>query len=173
MIGLDHLSVITMEVRSIWWTNHNVLIFVLFVFDHCCSNTGSLVAMFFLYLGKTDLSSVPVYICVHWISHIIQGTRKTRLCLTSHPVFHCQLLLASGPFRRIFFGGNNIKLYGVEGKGQEEEEDISLFLPNDIKFRKKKGGGRGVWKITNHTSFGLILFYQWTDKIYFSRQNLS
>ena len=34
-------------------------------------------AVFFWYLGKSDLSSV---------CHFLQGTRKRRPCITSHPV---------------------------------------------------------------------------------------
>ena len=42
--------------------------------------------MLFWHLGKGDLSSVHVYSGVHWISHFIKGARKTRTCLTGHPV---------------------------------------------------------------------------------------
>ena len=38
-------------------------------------------AVFFLDLGKNDLSSVHVYSSVHWTSHFIQGTRKIRPCI--------------------------------------------------------------------------------------------
>ena len=40
----------------------------------------------FWYLVKWYLSSVHVYSSVHWTSHFIQGTTKTCLCLTGHPV---------------------------------------------------------------------------------------
>ena len=46
----------------------------------------------FLYLVKSDFSSVRYYTHVHWKSHFLQGTRKTRTCLTGHPVasYPCQ-----------------------------------------------------------------------------------
>ena len=34
----------------------------------------------------SDLSSVPYCTRVHWTSHFLRGTRKTRPCLTGHPV---------------------------------------------------------------------------------------
>ena len=43
-------------------------------------------AVFLWYLGNRDLSNLHVYSSVHWTSLILQGTRKTRPCLTSHPV---------------------------------------------------------------------------------------
>ena len=43
-------------------------------------------AVFLWDLGKSDLSSVQVYSGVHWTSYFLQGTRKTRPCLTGHPV---------------------------------------------------------------------------------------
>ena len=39
-------------------------------------------AAFFWYLVKDDLSSVHVYISVHWTSHFFQVTRNMRPCLT-------------------------------------------------------------------------------------------
>ena len=42
--------------------------------------------MYFWYLEKSDMSSVHMYSCVHWISHLIQVTRKTRPCSTGQPV---------------------------------------------------------------------------------------
>ena len=44
-------------------------------------------AVFFLYFVKSDLSSLRYRTRVHWTSHILQGTRKTRPCLTGHPVY--------------------------------------------------------------------------------------
>ena len=41
-------------------------------------------AVFFWYLGKSDLSSVHVYSSVDCTSHFLQGTRKTRPCLTDN-----------------------------------------------------------------------------------------
>ena len=35
---------------------------------------------------KSDLSSVRLYSSVHWTSHFLQVTRKTRSCLTGHSV---------------------------------------------------------------------------------------
>ena len=29
---------------------------------------------------------VDVYCSIHWISHFLQGTKKTRPCITGHPV---------------------------------------------------------------------------------------
>ena len=43
-------------------------------------------AVFFWYLVKSDLSSVRVYISLHWKSHFLQVTRKKRPCLTGNPV---------------------------------------------------------------------------------------
>ena len=42
--------------------------------------------VFFRYLVKSVLFSVRHSTRVHWISHFLQGTRKTRPCLTGHPV---------------------------------------------------------------------------------------
>ena len=42
-------------------------------------------AVFFWYRVKSDLFSVRYCTSVHW-SHFVQGTRKTRPCLTGHPV---------------------------------------------------------------------------------------
>ena len=41
---------------------------------------------FFLYLVKSYLSCVRYRTRVHWTSHVSQGSRKTRPCLTGHPV---------------------------------------------------------------------------------------
>ena len=43
-------------------------------------------AVFFWYLGKSDLSSVCYCRCVHQTSHFLQGTRTTRPCITGYPV---------------------------------------------------------------------------------------
>ena len=44
-------------------------------------------AVFFLYLvKKKDLSSVHVYSTVHATSHVLQGFRKTRPCLSGRVV---------------------------------------------------------------------------------------
>ena len=40
-----------------------------------------------------DLSSIYVYSSLHWTSHFLQGTRKTRPCLTGHPVYTPELSL--------------------------------------------------------------------------------
>ena len=42
----------------------------------------------FSYLGKSDLYIVHLYSTVHWTSHFLQGIRKTRPCLTGHPVHY-------------------------------------------------------------------------------------
>ena len=52
-------------------------------------------AMLFWYLVKSDLSSVGYYTRVHWTSHLIQGTRNTRLCITGHSVADQKLELIS------------------------------------------------------------------------------
>ena len=39
-----------------------------------------------LYLVKSDLSSVHVYYSIHWTSYFLEGTKKTRPCITGHPV---------------------------------------------------------------------------------------
>ena len=48
-------------------------------------------AVFSVTLIKTDLSSVHLYSSIHWKSHFLQGTIKTRPCLTGDPVGanHC------------------------------------------------------------------------------------
>ena len=43
-------------------------------------------AVFFWYQVESDVSSVHVYNSIHRTSHLLQGTRKTRQCLTGHPV---------------------------------------------------------------------------------------
>ena len=43
-------------------------------------------AVVFWYLVKSDLSSVRYSPRIHWTSHVLQGTRNTRPCLTGHPV---------------------------------------------------------------------------------------
>ena len=43
-------------------------------------------AVFFWNLVKNNLFNVHVYSIVHWTRHFLQGTRKTRPCLTGHPV---------------------------------------------------------------------------------------
>ena len=53
---------------------------------HCYTGCPVIHGRFFWYHVKTDLSSVHVYNSVHWTSHFLQGTRKTRSCLTGHPV---------------------------------------------------------------------------------------
>ena len=40
------------------------------------------IAVFFLYLVKSDLSSVRYFTRIHWTSHFLQGTIKTLPCLT-------------------------------------------------------------------------------------------
>ena len=42
--------------------------------------------LFIWYLVKSDLSNVRYCTRVHWTSYFLQGTRKTRSCLTGHPV---------------------------------------------------------------------------------------
>ena len=61
-----------------------------YIISNICSVRGDQLNMpvFFLYLGKSDLSSVHVYSSVHKKSHFQQGTRKTRPCLTGHPVLN-------------------------------------------------------------------------------------
>ena len=43
-------------------------------------------AVFFWYLGKSDLSSVSVYSSVHWKRQFLQGARNTRPCVTGKSV---------------------------------------------------------------------------------------
>ena len=43
-------------------------------------------AVFFWYLVKSDLFSVRVYSSLRWTSHFLQGTRKTRPCLSGQVV---------------------------------------------------------------------------------------
>ena len=43
-------------------------------------------AVCFWYLVKSDLSSVHYSTRVHWKSHFLQGSRKTRPCLSGHLV---------------------------------------------------------------------------------------
>ena len=38
------------------------------------------------YLVKSDLLSVRYCTSLHWTSHLLQGTRNTRPCITGHPV---------------------------------------------------------------------------------------
>ena len=44
-------------------------------------------AVCFWYLLKSALSSLRVYSSVQWTSHFLQGTRKTRACLSGQVVF--------------------------------------------------------------------------------------
>ena len=46
----------------------------------------NMTVFFFWYLGNSDLPRVIVYSSVHWASQFLLGTRKTRPCLTGHPV---------------------------------------------------------------------------------------
>ena len=41
-----------------------------------------------LVLVKRDLFSVRYCTSVHWTSHVLQGTSKTRSCITGHPVIY-------------------------------------------------------------------------------------
>ena len=47
--------------------------------------------VFVWHLGKSDLSSVRVYLSVHWTSHFLQGTRQTRQCLSGQVVVKLNL----------------------------------------------------------------------------------
>ena len=67
--------------------------FVIFLFVRTNPNTDLSIqgdqlnkALCFWYLIGSDFSCVHLYSSVHWISHILQRTRKTRPCLTGHPV---------------------------------------------------------------------------------------
>ena len=53
-------------------------------------------AVFFWYLGKSDLSSVHVYSSVHWTSHFLQGTIEELPCLTGHLVAYVLAFFRSG-----------------------------------------------------------------------------
>ena len=46
------------------------------------------IAVFFCYLRKLLVHCSHMYSGIHWTSHFIQGNRKTRQCLTGHPVLH-------------------------------------------------------------------------------------
>ena len=53
------------------------------------------------YLVKSDLSGVHVYSSVNWTRHFLQGTRKTRPCLSGRFV-SCFSLLCSQMYRILF-----------------------------------------------------------------------
>ena len=61
----------------------------IYIFRYSCDLQGHQLnmAVFFWYYVKRELSRVRhVYTCVHWISHCFTGTRKSRSCLSCHPV---------------------------------------------------------------------------------------
>ena len=42
--------------------------------------------VFFWCFRRSDSSTVQLYSSIHWISHILKGTRKIKSCLSGHPV---------------------------------------------------------------------------------------
>ena len=51
-----------------------------------------IMTVFFWYLVKSELPSVRYCTCVHWTSHFLQGTIKTRPSLSDHPVYSSFIL---------------------------------------------------------------------------------
>ena len=57
-------------------------------------------AVFFRYFVKVRYS-----LCVHWTSYFLQGTRKTRPCLTSHPLREFNWIMDWNLSKKCFFHG--------------------------------------------------------------------
>ena len=59
--------------------------------------------LFFLYLIRTDSSSLRYCKHVHWTSHFLLGTRNTLPCLTGHLVTKCFFFFWSDKHDRVFW----------------------------------------------------------------------
>ena len=66
---------------------------------------------------------------IHWTSHVLQGTRNTRLCITGHPVPNLFFIFSLCTFLR-------------DKKGKEYRQGyICIFI--QIKGEKRKGNKKG------------------------------